>query len=227
MDTHEPTDEPVEELDQKVVEETTQAGGGDTADEAPEEELPGRATPKRTILAGVLVAVFAFVALFPLFLSATPKACATCHYVKPYYASWAKDRHRATTSCLACHLEPGIKGIVTYPFFFYAEALTAVSGGAIDPPVKNFPSDEACMRKGCHSKNRLESLGGEFKVDHRKHADEGVACHRCHRGAGHRGQKGMPLLPTMKSCAKCHPKEVAGKCDYCHNAKSLPRKPGQ
>jgi hypothetical protein len=174
----------------------------------------------------IVVAIVVVIAGLPVVCAVDSRACAACHYMRPFYDSWRADRHRASASnCLACHLEPGIRGVVTYPFAFYGELLTAVSGGRIDSPGLVFPSDAACQRSGCHSLNRLTSLSGEIAVDHRAHATEAqVPCAKCHPGAGHAGQDGRYMLPPMEACEECHA-DVMDDCTYCHLGRALPVRP--
>jgi hypothetical protein len=174
----------------------------------------------------VVAAIVVVVGIIPAVFAFTPQANAWWDYARPFYESWSKDRHRATAStCLHCHLEPGARGIVTYPVTFWGGLLSDVTGGAIGVPPTAFPSDRVCMRSGCHSTNRLASPSGALLVDHGAHAEEGVRCIKCHPGAGHNGADGRFMRPPMELCAECH-KDEMGNCAYCHAGKSLPQGAG-
>lgn len=184
-----------------------------------------RSLPRRTVLIG-LVVVVAIVAVIPLVVAFTPRINVLWPYGRPYYESWARDRHRATAStCLHCHVEPGLRGIVTYPITFWGGLLSDVSGGAVERPSTTVPSDRVCMRSGCHTTNRLTSPSGDLRVDHGAHAEEGIRCIACHPGAGHDGAGGRYMRPPMEACAECH-EEQMGDCRYCHVGRSLPAESG-
>jgi hypothetical protein len=178
--------------------------------------------PPSRLWTAVTVVILTFM-IVPVLFSVVPRLSAVSGYSKVFYDSWRTDRHRAAaSSCLDCHLESGIRGVATYPFMFYGEALTAISGGRIKPPVSALPTDAACRRSGCHSLNRLESLSRQIRVNHRVHAEKGeVRCIKCHPGAGHDGAEGRFSQPPMKTCEECH-KEEMSDCGFCHLARTVP-----
>lgn len=179
---------------------------------------------RRRLWTYAILFVVAAIAVVPAVFSATPSACASCHYIKPHYESWSADRHRAAAdSCLHCHLEPSVRGVVLYPLTFYGEVLSAASGGLIKPPIRTPPTDSGCRQSGCHSVNRLQSLSGQIRINHRLHAEKAeMHCRTCHVGAGHNGAGGRPVLPPMKLCEPCHAKEM-DDCAYCHLGRALPQ----
>ncbi len=188
------------------------------SDDAPERTPRNRLVHWLWIAAGVIVLV---VAIIPLAFAFTPQANGWWGYTRPFYQSWGKDRHRATAStCLHCHLEPGARGIVTYPLTFWGGLLSNVSGGALGLPPTAFPSDRVCMRSGCHTTNRLTSPSGDLLVSHVLHAKEGARCITCHPGAGHNGAGGRKMRPTMEMCKECHADKMSD-CSYCHVGRSL------
>jgi hypothetical protein len=163
------------------------------------------------------------IAIVPAVFALNPRLYAASHHVRGYYESWSADRHRASASnCISCHLEPGWRGIVTYPITFYGEMFASVSGGFVPTPPTTLPRDTACQRSGCHSLNRLTSFSGDIAADHRAHALEAeVPCVKCHPGAGHNGQEGRFMLPPMSLCEECHA-DVMDQCGYCHIGRALP-----
>jgi cytochrome c nitrite reductase small subunit len=40
-----------------------------------------------------------------------PKFCTTCHYMKPFYESWATSTHK-DVPCVKCHYAPGFKSVI-------------------------------------------------------------------------------------------------------------------
>lgn len=188
-------------------------------DPAPEQANPSGSRLRRMVWIFV-GAIMLVVAVIPLAFAFMPKANVMWDYTRPFYQSWSKDRHRATAStCLHCHLEPGMRGVVTYPVTFWGGLLSNVSGGALGIPPTAFPSDQVCMRSGCHTTNRLTSPSGDMRVSHVLHAEEGARCIRCHPGAGHNGADGRVMRPTMDMCAECH-KDDMTDCSYCHVGRS-------
>ncbi|MDZ4180267.1 MAG: cytochrome c3 family protein [Coriobacteriia bacterium] len=180
-------------------------------------------SPVRRRLWIVVVMLVVMGAVLPAIFGANPRLGAIYPHIRPYLDSWSADRHRASaSSCLACHLEPGVRGVVTYPLTFYGEMFSSLSGGLIPAPPTSVPTDASCQRSGCHSLNRLTSFSGEIAADHRAHAiDAGVSCVTCHPGAGHNGQDGRFMLPPMSLCEGCHA-DVMDDCAYCHIGRALP-----
>lgn len=176
------------------------------------------------MLAGAVALVLVIFAV-PVMLTATPRSCATCHEMKPYYDTWQKSSHRgAASNCRTCHVSPGALSLVAYELTFYREIaghfMGAEVGGGSALDI------ESCQRKGCHSLNRQTSNSGDLRIGHREHiVDEGIACPRCHPGAVHEGIGGRTKLPPMKLCKSCHEDDMK-KCTYCHLGKVVPEAPG-
>ena len=60
-------------------------------------------------------------------LTSQPGFCVTCHYMKPYFASWKESSHR-NVHCTECHFPPGVKGTVSGKFTAIAMVANYVTG---------------------------------------------------------------------------------------------------
>lgn len=154
----------------------------------------------------------------PYYYTGSPKACAGCHRMAPYYRSWAASSHRvAASNCLYCHVRPGAVNLALYRLMFYREIAAQVLGLDLKPWGTTVPGVTSCHRSNCHSLNRLTSTSGDLKIDHRKHViGAKISCVRCHPGAAHKGVGGRRLLPPRKMCKECH-RDKMEDCSYCHS----------
>lgn len=175
----------------------------------------GRRTSRRILfVVGVLLVV---IYAIPAVMTSSPKACARCHAMKPYYDSWQSSSHREVApNCLYCHVRPGVVNLVAYRFMFYREILAALTGRELKP-IGSVPlSSESCLRAACHSINRQVSNSGNLRINHRLHVTQAaVPCTKCHPGAVHKGVGGRLLLPPPSICAECHAARMKD-CQYCH-----------
>lgn len=57
---------------------------------------------------------------------------------------------------------------------------------------------------------------------HKRHVDNGVGCEACHQNISEPATAAESHLPTMDTCAACHPEEVKSRCAMCH---TRPEKP--
>jgi hypothetical protein len=185
-----------------------------------------RGSPRRWIVWAVLGVVVLLVAI-PVALTATPRQCASCHEMKPYYESWQASSHRgAAPSCLTCHTQPGILSRIGFEFGVYRMIGAHFAGGKVSTTAKNSPSVQSCRRSGCHSLNRETSNSGDIKINHRLHVVQAnIACPKCHAGAVHAGVGGRTKLPPMKLCKSCHADKMS-QCNYCHTQQHLQEPPG-
>jgi hypothetical protein len=185
-----------------------------------------RPSGRRWIVAGVLGALVV-VCLVPIVMTATPRQCASCHEMKPYYESWQTSSHReAVPNCLTCHVTPGIFNLIGFELSFYRMLSAHFAGTAVQTTVANAPNVASCVRSGCHSLNREVSNSGDLKINHRLHVTtEHIACPTCHPGAVHSGVGGRLKLPPMKLCKKCHADKMT-ECTFCHTAQHLQAAPG-
>ena len=162
----------------------------------------------------VLLAVFSAV---PVWFTATPRACANCHEMKPYYDSWRASSHReAASNCLYCHVKPGIANVIGFEVGFYGMLSGHLSGAKVTSSAADVPSVASCGRSECHSLNRETSNSGDIKINHRLHVIRaGIACPTCHPGAVHTGVGGRRKLPPLSLCKTCHADKMT-QCSYCH-----------
>lgn len=185
-----------------------------------------RTAPRRWILR-MVVGVLLVVCLIPVAFTATPRQCATCHEMRPYYDTWRTSSHRAAVpNCLTCHVDPGIFNLVGFEFGFYRMLAGHFAGAQVKTTAANTPSVASCTREGCHSLNREVSNSGDLKINHRLHVVSAhIACPRCHPGAVHAGVGGRLKLPPMKLCKQCHADKMTD-CTFCHTEEHLPAAPG-
>ncbi|MBS3956775.1 MAG: NapC/NirT family cytochrome c [Clostridiales bacterium] len=199
--------------------QSDKAEGQDAASSAvpPRKRMSRRV--KVWIIAGVAFLVFYTI---PAAFTANPRACATCHAMRPYYETWSTSRHRgAAYTCLHCHAKPGVINRAIYRATIYKDIVIVITGGRVTLFRTSEVTNESCQQSGCHSLNRVFSLSGQIRVNHRVHVEgEGMSCMDCHQGAGHEGVRGTSV-PPMDSCAECH-EAVMDDCAYCHMARSLP-----
>jgi len=138
-----------------------------------------------------VISLFVFFGLLILLVisaefTSRPKFCTTCHYMQPFYDSWASSTHK-DVACAKCHYEPGFKSIietktiglvhlVTYLTEFYKRSKPAAE-----------VSDASCLRAGCHEKRLLSGKEKFERVyfDHSPHLTEmrrgkKLRCSSCH-----------------------------------------------
>lgn len=108
-----------------------------------------------------------------------PAACANCHAMDLYYASWQKGPHHAAAVCNDCHTPHNLAGKYAvkasngfrHSFYFtsgrYPEALAIT-------PMNRGVTEGACRH--CHQEivGAIESHGGGR-----------IECIRCHAEVGH------------------------------------------
>jgi cytochrome c nitrite reductase small subunit len=107
-----------------------------------------------------------------------PAACANCHAMDGFYASWMKSPHHAVAVCNDCHTPHDVVGKYAvkasngfrHSFYFtsgrYPEALSIT-------PMNRAVTESAC--RSCHREivGAIEPHGGR------------IACIRCHAEVGH------------------------------------------
>jgi len=182
---------------------------------------------KNLIMMGVIALGLMLITLFVIIeATSQPKFCVSCHYMKPYFASWEHSSHKGI-HCTMCHFEPGITGTVRGKF----TALAMVANYFTGVYKKSKPwaeiSDESCLREGCHQTRLLEGKV-PFKegivFDHTPHLTEDrrgktLRCTSCHSQI----VQGSHMKVTEETCFLCHFKDQpAGAkmtgCTLCHQA---------
>jgi len=152
-----------------------------------------------------------------------PKFCNTCHYMEPFYQSWATSSH-ADIVCTECHFEPGLTGKIKGKLNGLYQVTKYVSLAYKKSKPWAEISDHSCMREGCHQEQTL--LGPiEFKnvrFDHSHHLGElrrgkQLRCTSCHSQV----VQGDHILVTEGTCFVCHMKDRdtesrLSQCQTCH-----------
>ena len=170
----------------------------------------------------VALGLFLVFYTIPAVFTASPRMCATCHDMQPYYDTWASSRHRgAADTCLHCHAKPGAINRAIYRATMYKDIVIIATRGRVTLFRTSQVTEASCQQTGCHSLNRVFSLSGQIQINHRLHVQEAeVSCVYCHHGAGHEGVEGTSV-PPMSLCAECHEPEM-DNCAYCHTGRALP-----
>lgn len=171
----------------------------------------------------VLGLLFVLVAFFGLEMSARPKFCLTCHYMKPFYASWEKSSH-SEVKCVECHYPPGLKSEIEGKFVALNQITKYITQQyGTRPPTQI--QDASCLRPGCHQtrllKGRVEY--GSVEFDHLPHLTSyrrvtRLRCTSCHSQM----VQGSHMTVTQGTCYTCHFKLHKGQetelseCTKCH-----------
>lgn len=155
-----------------------------------------------------------------------PGFCVTCHYMKPYFASWETSSHYGV-HCTECHFPPGVKGTVMGKFTALAMVANYVTGVYKKSKPWAEISDESCLRSGCHETRLLEgqvSYKEGIIFDHKPHLTEdrrgkNLRCTSCHSQI----VQGSHMTVTEETCFLCHFKEQPEEahmtsCTLCHDA---------
>ncbi len=184
-------------------------------------------------LGGILgLSLFTGVALK---VTSTPQFCSSCHEMTPEVATWQVSSH-SKVSCVACHIEPGVKSLVTHKISALTQLYKHITRTVPDPIVMPHPiKNEACIE--CHSMARKVTTSGDILIPHDKHLEQGIACVACHAGVAHgfvaeRGLNGKKDYSTwttekaekvmnfdetklaMEVCMNCHEQVNEGKMPW-------------
>jgi hypothetical protein len=193
---------------------------------SPNETTAKPRRPVRTVIVAAVAAALVLGVGIPIAFTATPRQCASCHEMKPYYDSMIASSHReAVHSCQACHAKPGVLNLVRFELGVYGMISAHFAGAEVKSTSANAPSVESCARPACHSLNRETSNSGDLKINHRLHVrTKGIACPACHPGAVHTGVGGRLKLPPPQLCKQCHADKM-NDCAYCHSGQRTPPAP--
>jgi len=181
---------------------------------------------KRLILAivvtGVIVVILGSITLE---VTSRPGFCSTCHYMKPYYESWADSSHHNVT-CTDCHFPPGIANKLKGKFTAVSMLVNYFTGVYKKSKPWAEISDLSCLRSGCHETRKLKgqvAFKKNILFDHAPHLeglrrDKQLRCTSCHSQI----VQGSHLSVTETTCFLCHFKDAEGetgvisKCTKCH-----------
>lgn len=201
----------------------------------------GKASPARNwiifaVTGALLIGALAVIVQY----TETPPFCRTCHEMEPYYQAWAGGGH-TSTSCVDCHIDPGIVAHGAHKFVALKEVWDHFTTSPVFPGQAVDMPNSRCVR--CHPV--VASKPGS-KFDHTLHAKQGQ-CILCHATVGHDVSLGALsaagiLAPGASSiatssplgrgtplpghitveCQRCHDM-VKTPCSTCHRATHEPR----
>jgi nitrate/TMAO reductase-like tetraheme cytochrome c subunit len=196
-----------------------------------------KSSPRSRIIVGALVVV----ALVLIFVGATfaissPRACGSCHEMKPKVASWSVSPH-AEVGCYSCHGTPrpwyGAPLSMAERWTLVARDMRARQAGlgsqtatgstnATGSPIP----DAACLQ--CHDANRKATARYGLVIKHAEHAKRNKSCVSCHLWAAHPDPKASRGTLMMAQCFNCHGQAAQPKasadCFVCH-VKDIDLKP--
>ena len=172
---------------------------------------------------------------FLFYYSKKPEFCESCHYVRPYVASWRESSHNMV-ACNECHFPPGFKNYLRAKMATTVELVKTITATEGPMPYAEV-EDEACLRGGCHETRLLEDevllFKGKYKFDHKPHLTQlrrgkKLRCTSCHSQI----VQGEHIKVTESVCFTCHFKSlihgreehpIAG-CTACHEPPAEPIK---
>ncbi len=140
----------------------------------------------------------------------------TCHSSARVDATLHKLDHSKKASCVDCHEDPSVSGVIGNVAGRGRMALAAAQKGKPQGDTGLVPTD-ACLR--CHGKElrgviRVEAAGIAMK--HKEPLEAGMNCADCHERVGHAVKRSRPGVP-MRTCIACHNDKVApAACATCH-----------
>ncbi|HWI54330.1 MAG TPA: NapC/NirT family cytochrome c, partial [Desulfobacteria bacterium] len=200
---------------------------------------------KFTILTVGVLAVMFLLALGITYGTSFPKFCASCHIMKPEFATWEASSH-SQVDCVACHVDSGVVNALKHKAVATKELYKYVTK-TYELPIhmtETIP-DDRCLK--CHSlKRKVSPSSTDLYIPHEKHHDNKIACVKCHQGVAHgkiasrgmtlggdfnswnrsAGQKVMnrdSIIPKMDLCMDCHGRRgVTVACEACHTSSVKP-----
>jgi nitrate/TMAO reductase-like tetraheme cytochrome c subunit len=173
----------------------------------------------------LLLALFAGAAEY----TSRPRFCLTCHYMKPFYDSWAASEHHNVT-CIKCHFEPGFRSKIRGKMQGLVQLISYVTRAyRRHKPVAEI-SDASCLRAGCHADRKLTGplIFKGVSFDHAEHLGDlrrgkKLRCVSCHSQI----VQGEHMKVTEGTCFVCHFKVSAvsprpATCSACHVNEASP-----
>jgi nitrate/TMAO reductase-like tetraheme cytochrome c subunit len=186
------------------------------------------------------------IAVTAIQLTMSPQFCSMCHEMKPEYYTYKASSHQ-NIKCTDCHIEPGIDKLVIHKVTALKEVYLHVTGTFYSPIKMKHPIKDSICQK-CHNmENRSVTPTGDLIIPHAKHANERIACAKCHKGVAHGsiadksvtfssdydkwdeslGQAFMSetksVSPSMDICMNCHRlRKGPLACKACHTTGMVP-----
>ncbi|WP_366924480.1 NapC/NirT family cytochrome c [Metallumcola ferriviriculae] len=153
---------------------------------------------KRNLKLIILVSGFLLIAVTILGVefSSQPRFCYNCHEMGMVYEAWQTGFHQ-DISCLKCHAEPGIDGLIRTKAKGLREVYVHFTNPQIEPKAEadTWEFSQRCL--ACHD---IKGKGGPHNE---KHFAMEFTCVSCHKGIGHDPDKN-DKLPSRDICQKCH-----------------------
>lgn len=167
---------------------------------------------KLPILIAGLFVLFIVLAVGGVELSSQPGFCNTCHSMKIDYKTWENSKHK-DISCLKCHAEPGIVGLVKVKMGGVHQLWVTVTGNTPEKIVAEVPNSR-CLQ--CHEKLENPKSLANLKFDHAKHIKVNN-CTDCHAKVVH-NEKPITSSDIKSNCVNCHTKKnvKVEQCADCH-----------
>ncbi len=181
---------------------------------------------KKLILAfTITIIVLVVLGSITLEVTSRPGFCSTCHFMQPYYESWANSSHKDVT-CTDCHFPPGLKNKLKGKLTAASMVVNYFTGVYKKSKPWAEISDASCLRSGCHETRNLKGKV-KFKkniiFDHAPHLEglrreKQLRCTSCHSQI----VQGSHLSVTESSCFLCHFKgikeeiNIISNCTKCH-----------
>lgn len=137
--------------------------------------------------------------------------------------NWATSTH-SRMSCIECHVEPGVKGVLSFGVQSVPAFYSQLFRGPDDTNLLKAPSRASCRK--CHTSYRRVAPSGDLLIPHRAHVEVlDMDCVACHRDLVHSLNRRGFNRPEMEGCLEqCHDGDVAtDECVKCHTRKHTPR----
>ncbi|MBU1882519.1 NapC/NirT family cytochrome c, partial [bacterium] len=178
------------------------------------------------LMTAIFIALLAVTGLVFIKATSQPAFCVTCHYMKPYFASWKTSTHQ-DVHCTECHFPPGVKGTVKGKFTAMSMLVNYWTGVYKKSKPWAEISDDSCLREGCHETRLLQGqvpYKEGIVFDHTHHLTEDrrgktLRCTSCHSQI----VQGSHMNVTEETCFLCHFKDQQNgtrmtNCTRCHEA---------
>lgn len=174
-----------------------------------------RRKPNRLVLAlssPLSIAVLlGIVAVGAYVTTSTDMYCAqTCHASSSAIAHTQSPRH---ASCVSCHEQPGVLGVVDNVSTRSRMLVVSLSGTEASATAAVSVGSEGCLR--CHSDVASKVIVARgVRMSHAEPLRAGQPCTACHPGTGHSARS---FAGGMASCVVCHDgKTASAECGTCH-----------
>ncbi|CAM2064349.1 cytochrome c nitrite reductase small subunit [Sulfidibacter corallicola] len=138
------------------------------------------------------------------YFSKDPEACVNCHIMRPQFDSWQKSSHKATATCVDCHLPHDFVGKYIAKAengWNHSKAFTLQDFH--EPIMINEKNSQIlqdncidCHRDLTHAQVGLNPIS---EIDHEMTGQ--FTCVHCHPGVGHGERAGLGVLDEYRGRA--------------------------